>query len=61
MESRSTQNVRSELILLLDAQFNVLEKETFGGATEAELCQYEDRHDRICELYDELLEHESAA
>ena len=61
MPSRETQNVRSELIILLDAQLNVLEKETFGSATEADLCEYEDRHDRICELYDELLEHESAA
>ena len=61
MPSNDTQNVRSELIVLLEAQLNVLEKETFGAVTEAELCEYEDRHDRICELYDELLERESAA
>ena len=61
MPFHDTQHVRSELIVLLEAQMNVLEKETFGGVTEAELCEYEDRHDRICELYDELLERESAA
>ena len=61
MPSHDSQHVRSELIVLLDAQLDVLEKETFGGVSEAELCEYEDRHDRICELYDELLEHESAA
>lgn len=59
MPSHDTQQVRSELIGLLDAQLHVLEKETFGSVTEAELCEYEDRHDRICELYDELFEHDS--
>jgi hypothetical protein len=61
MPSHDTQHVRSELIVLLEAQLNVLEKETFGGVTEGELCEYEDRHDRICKLYDELLDRESAA
>ena len=61
MPSHDSQHVRSELVVLLEAQLDVLEKETFGGVSEAELCEYEDRHDRICELYDELLERESAA
>ncbi len=60
MPSHDTQQVRNELIGLLDAQLNVLEKETFGSVTETELCEYEDRHDRICQLYDELLERDSA-
>ena len=61
MPFHDMRQVRSELIVLLEAQLDVLEKETFGGVSEAELCEYEDRHDRICELYDELLERESAA
>ena len=61
MPSHDVQHVRSELIVLLEAQLDVLEKETFGAATEAELCEYEDRLDRICDLYDELLARQSAA
>ena len=61
MPSHDMQHVRSELIVLLEAQLDVLEKQTFGAATEAELCEYEDRLDRICDLYDELLQRESAA
>jgi len=61
MPFHDVQHLRSELIVLLEAQLNVLEKETFGAATEAELCEYEDRHDRICKLYDELFELESAS
>jgi hypothetical protein len=40
---------------------DTLERETFGGVTEAELVEYEDRHDRICELYAKLIERETAA
>jgi hypothetical protein len=40
---------------------DVLERETFGGVTEEELCEYEDMRDRICELYAELIDREAAA
>jgi hypothetical protein len=53
MELHDSKHIRCELIVLLDEQLDTLEKETFGGVTEAELCEYEDRHDRICELYDD--------
>ena len=62
MQSPESQTrARAELLDLIDSQLNTLEKETFGVVTEAELCEYEDRHDRICDLYNELLERESAA
>jgi len=38
-----------------------LEKETFGVVTEAELCEYEDRRDRIRQLYAELIDREAVA
>ena len=55
----SKTRARAELVDLLESQLNTLE--TFGCVTKAELCEYEDRHDRICDLYNELLERESAA
>jgi hypothetical protein len=30
--------------------------EAFGCVTEAELCEYEDRRDRVCQLYAELID-----
>jgi len=57
----STTRARAELADLLESQLNTLEKETFGCATEAELCEYEDRCDRICHLYAELIDREAAA
>jgi hypothetical protein len=53
--------VRAELVDLIESQLNTLEKETFGVVTEAELCEYEDRYDRIRELYAELIDREAAA
>ena len=50
----------AELFDLLESQLNTLEKETFGCVTEAELCEYEDRHDRICQLYADLIDREAA-
>jgi len=52
---------RTELVDLLESQLNTLEKETFGVVTEAELCEYEDRRDRIRQLYAELIDREAAA
>ena len=50
----------TELVELLDSQLDTLEKETFGCATELELCEYEDRRDRICQLYAELTDRQAA-
>jgi hypothetical protein len=57
----SKTGVRDELVDLIDSQLNTLEKETFGCATKAELCEYEDRRDRICKLYTELIDRETSA
>ena len=52
---------RAELIDLLESQLNTLEKETFGVATEVELCEYEERSDRIRQLYAEVIDDQEAA
>jgi hypothetical protein len=57
----STTRARAELADLLESQLNTLEKETFGCAKEAELREYVDRRDRICHLYAELIDRETAA
>ena len=57
----STTRARAELADLLESQLNTLEKETFGCVTEAELRECEDRRDRICHLYAELIDREAAA
>jgi hypothetical protein len=57
----SKTRARTELIDLIESQLNILEKETFGCITEAELCEYEDRRDRICQLYAEIIDRETAA
>jgi len=59
--SDSKTRARAELVDLLESQLNTLEKETFGCVTEAELCEYEDRGNRICQLYAELIDREEAA
>jgi hypothetical protein len=46
----SKTRARDELVGLIESQLNTLERETFGCVTEAELCEYEDRRDRICHL-----------
>ena len=57
----SKTRARAELVDLLESQLNTLEKETFGCVSEAELCQYEDRRDRIGQLCAELIDREAAA
>ena len=52
---------RVELADLIETQLNTLEKETYGVVTEAELREYEDRCERIRQLYAELLDREAAA
>jgi len=49
------------LVELIESQLNTMEKETFGCITKAELWKYEDRRDRICQLYAELIDREAAA
>ena len=51
----------AELVDLIESQLNTLEKKTLGVITEAELCEYEDRRDRICQLYAALVSQEAAA
>ena len=52
---------RAELVDLIESQLNTLEKETFGVVTEAELCEYEARRDRIRQLYAEVIDDLEAA
>ena len=57
----SKTRARAELGDLIKSQLNTLEKETFGCVTEAELSEYEERCDRISQLYAELNDREAAA
>jgi hypothetical protein len=57
----SKARARAELIELLESQLNTLEKETFGIVTEVELCQYDERSDRIRQLYAEVIDDREAA
>ena len=52
----SKTRARDELVDLLESQLNTLENQTFGCVTETELCEYEDRRDRICQVYAELID-----
>jgi hypothetical protein len=52
----SKTRARTELVELIESQLNTLEKETFGCVTEAELCEYDDRCNRICQLCAELID-----
>lgn len=57
---RGPQSVRRELTELIQKQIDTIEKETFGGATDAECREYEERRKRIDELHCELQRLESA-
>ena len=57
----SKARARVELADLIETQVNTLEKETYGVVTEAELREYEDRCERIRQLYAELVDREAAA
>ena len=56
----SKTRARTELVDLIKTQLNTLENKTFGCVTEAGLWEYEDRRDRICQLYAELIDREAA-
>ena len=57
----SKARARAELSDLIETQLNTLEKEAYGVVTEAELREYEDRCERIRQLYAELVDREAAA
>jgi len=61
METHNQEHLRSELIELTEKQISTLEKRTFGGVTEADLCEYEERQERIRDLFIELHHLEPAA
>jgi hypothetical protein len=61
MEGLNQEHLRSELIQLTEKQISTLEKRIFGGVTEAELSEYEERQDRIRDLFIELYHLDSAA
>jgi len=61
MTSPNAQHLRDEIIVLLEQQLHVLEKQTFGVATESEILDYEYRAECIHRLYDQLLEKRSVA
>ena len=54
METRNQEHLRGELIQLTEKQISTLEKRTFGGITETEESEYEERQERIRDLFIEL-------
>jgi hypothetical protein len=58
---RDPKQLRRELTQLIQKQIDTLGKETFGGATDAEHREYEQRQKRIDELYDKLYRLNAAA
>ena len=54
METHNQEQLRCELIRLTEKQIDTLEKRTFGGITEEEQSEYEERQDRIRDLFVEL-------
>jgi hypothetical protein len=51
---RDRKELRGELVNLIQKQIEMLAKESCDGLTEAELREYDDRKERIDELYDAL-------
>ena len=58
--SDSKTRARAEPVDLIESQLNTLEKKILGCVTEAELWEYKDRRDRICQLYAEPIDREAA-
>jgi hypothetical protein len=54
METRNQEDLRTELIQLTEKQISTLEKQAFGGITKAEQGEYEERQQRIRDLFTEL-------
>ena len=61
MASPDPTDVREELVRLLELQLRTLEKELFGGITEAEQIEYERRRAHIHQLYDKIFDEQTAA
>jgi hypothetical protein len=61
METHNQEHLRSELIQLTEKQISTLEKRTFGCVTDPELNEYEERQERIRDLFIELHHLERAA
>jgi hypothetical protein len=58
---RDPRQLQSEINQLVKKQLNTLVRETFGGVTDTERREYEQRQKRIDELYGELHRLNSAA
>jgi hypothetical protein len=54
------QRARQELTELIQKQIDSIERETYGGATDKDRWEYEERRKRIDELHCELQRLESA-
>jgi hypothetical protein len=54
LPSRDKKDLRNELVDLIEKQMEMLAKESCDGLTEAELREYDDRKERIDELYEAL-------
>ena len=55
------EEIRAELIALLQVQIKALERDTFVGLTDTERYQYDARHNRIQELHAKLGQFKTAA
>jgi len=55
------EEIRAELIALLQVQIKALERDTFVGLTDIERYQYDARHNRIQELHAKLGQFKTAA
>jgi hypothetical protein len=55
------EEIRAELIALLQVQIKALERDTFVGLTVVERYEYDARHDRIQELHAKLGQFKTAA
>jgi hypothetical protein len=49
------ENLRAELVGLIEEQLATLEKETLGVASDEEVQEYEVRRDRVRKLYEEFV------
>ena len=54
LPSRDKKELRNELVNLIEKQMEMLAKESCDGLTEAELREYDDRKQRIDDLYEAL-------
>jgi hypothetical protein len=55
MQYRDSKKLPYVLVALMERQIETLEKETFGGLTDAERHEYQERQKSIDELCDQLL------